>query len=78
MSDLSFPSFAVEASDALQSSRSLSPPRDFVESWAFQRILAMRDTPRAAVVRRGKRLVRKGLLVVDPEAVANLMLDEAA
>jgi anti-sigma28 factor (negative regulator of flagellin synthesis) len=38
----------------------------------------MRDTPRAAVVRRGKRLVRKGLLVVDPEAVANLMLDEAA
>jgi hypothetical protein len=78
MSDLSFPSFAVEASDALQSPRSLSPPRGFVESSAFQRILAMRDTPRAAVVRRGKRLVRKGLLVVDPEAVANLMLDEAA
>ena len=78
MSDLFFPSPAVEASDALQSPRSLSPPRGLVESSAFPRILAMQNAPRAAVVRRGKRLVRKGLLVVDPEAIANLMLDEAA
>lgn len=74
---------SVEACGALQEVGGTTPREavavsGFVEPAVVGRILALGREARIEAVKRGKQLVARGLLAVDPERIARVILDETA
>jgi anti-sigma28 factor (negative regulator of flagellin synthesis) len=81
---MSLSSFTMEASAALEGVRGVgagrrtSESRVAIEATLFRRIVAMAPEARGDAVKRAKRLIGKGLLAADTEAIADILLSEGS